>query len=77
MTRRVVASDSAAVPGSPEFRVAGVALAGLELVLLEMGYPAEPGSAVTAAQCVFAQAVKVPYTVPVKTVNLLSGVATW
>ena len=33
------------------------ALAGLELVLLEMGYPAEPGSAVAAAQRVFAGAV--------------------
>ncbi len=33
------------------------ALAGLELVLLEMGHPVEPGAAVAAAQRVFAQAV--------------------
>jgi aspartate aminotransferase-like enzyme len=30
------------------------ALAGLELVLIEMGFPTEPGSAVSAAQRVFA-----------------------
>ncbi len=36
------------------------ALAGLELVLLEMGHPVEPGSAVAAAQRVFAQAVTAP-----------------
>jgi aspartate aminotransferase-like enzyme len=41
------------------------ALAGLELVLLEMGHPAEPGAALSAAQRVFAQAVKAPPGVPV------------
>jgi serine---pyruvate transaminase len=40
------------------------ALSGLELVLLEMGHPVEPGSAVAAAQRVFAQAVKTPHTSP-------------
>lgn len=35
------------------------ALAGLELVLLEMGYNVEPGSGVAAAQQVFAQGIKV------------------
>jgi aspartate aminotransferase-like enzyme len=39
------------------------ALAGLELVLLEMGYPVEPGAAVSAAQRVFAQTVKTPVSV--------------
>ena len=34
------------------------ALSGLELVLLEMGQPVEPGKAVTAAQKVWAQAIK-------------------
>jgi aspartate aminotransferase-like enzyme len=36
------------------------ALAGLELVLLEMGYPAEPGAAVSAAQRMFAQGIQQP-----------------
>jgi aspartate aminotransferase-like enzyme len=36
------------------------ALAGMELVLLEMGYPVEPGAAVSAAQRVFAQSVGQP-----------------
>jgi aspartate aminotransferase-like enzyme len=36
------------------------ALAGLELVLLEMGYPVEPGAGVAAAQQMLAQAVAVP-----------------
>ena len=39
------------------------ALGGLELVLLEMGHPIEPGAAVSAAQRVFAQAVKAPVAV--------------
>lgn len=34
------------------------ALGGLELVLLEMGFPTEPGAAVSAAQRVFAQSIK-------------------
>ena len=41
------------------------ALAGLELVLLEMGFPVEPGAGVAAAQRVFAEAVKAPQPVPV------------
>ncbi len=39
------------------------ALGGLELVLLEMGFATEPGAAVSAAQRVFAQAIKTPLTV--------------
>jgi aspartate aminotransferase-like enzyme len=39
------------------------ALAGLELVLLEMGQATEPGAAVTAAQHVFAKAVRQPVSV--------------
>jgi hypothetical protein len=35
------------------------ALAGLELVLLELGHPLQPGCAVAAAQRVFAQALPV------------------
>jgi aspartate aminotransferase-like enzyme len=34
------------------------ALSGIELVLLEMGYPLQPGSGVAAAQKVFAQSIK-------------------
>jgi aspartate aminotransferase-like enzyme len=41
------------------------ALAGLELVLLELGHPVEPGAAVTAAQRVLAQAVGLAHNVPV------------
>jgi aspartate aminotransferase-like enzyme len=41
------------------------ALSGLELVLLEMGHPVEPGSGVAAAQRVLAQAVSAPQAVPV------------
>ena len=41
------------------------ALAGLELVLLEMSHPIEPGAAVAAAQRVFAAAVKAPHVVGV------------
>ncbi|HKB36136.1 MAG TPA: alanine--glyoxylate aminotransferase family protein [Gemmataceae bacterium] len=41
------------------------ALAGLELVLLEMGHPVEPGAAVAAAQRVFAAAVKTAQVVAV------------
>ena len=33
------------------------ALSGLELVLLEMGYPVRPGNGVAAAQQIFAEAV--------------------
>jgi serine---pyruvate transaminase len=36
------------------------ALAGVELVLLEMGYPVEPGRGVAAAQQVLAQSVQTP-----------------
>jgi aspartate aminotransferase-like enzyme len=36
------------------------AIAGLELVLLEMGHPVKPGSGLTAVQQVFADAVKIP-----------------
>jgi aspartate aminotransferase-like enzyme len=39
------------------------ALAGVELVLLEMGYPVEPGSGVAAAQKVYAHAVPAPRAV--------------
>jgi serine---pyruvate transaminase len=39
------------------------ALGGLELVLLEMGHPIEPGAAVSAAQKVFAQSIKAPVNV--------------
>jgi aspartate aminotransferase-like enzyme len=38
-------------------------ISALELVLLEMGYPVEPGSGLAAAQQVLAQAVVVPQTV--------------
>jgi aspartate aminotransferase-like enzyme len=41
------------------------ALSALELVLLEMGHPVEPGSGVAAAQQVLAQAVKAPQAVSV------------
>jgi len=41
------------------------ALSALELVLLEMGHPVEPGSGVAAAQQVLAQAVAAPQPVPV------------
>jgi aspartate aminotransferase-like enzyme len=34
------------------------ALGGLELVLVEMGHPTEPGAAVTAAQRVFAKVLR-------------------
>jgi aspartate aminotransferase-like enzyme len=40
-------------------------LSGLELVLLEMGHPLEPGAGVAAAQQVFAQGVPAPQAVPV------------
>jgi aspartate aminotransferase-like enzyme len=40
------------------------ALSALELVLLEMGHPVEPGSGVAAAQQVLAQAVAAPQPVP-------------
>jgi aspartate aminotransferase-like enzyme len=36
------------------------ALSGLELVLLEMGHPLEPGAGVAAAQQVLAQSVAAP-----------------
>jgi aspartate aminotransferase-like enzyme len=39
-------------------------LSGLELVLLEMGYPLEPGAGVAAAQRVLAESVKAPQLVP-------------
>jgi aspartate aminotransferase-like enzyme len=39
------------------------AIAGLELVLLEMGHPVEPGAGVTAAQQVFARGVPQPAAV--------------
>jgi aspartate aminotransferase-like enzyme len=38
-------------------------LAGVELVLLEMGYAVEPGVGLTAAQQVYAEAVRVPSAV--------------
>jgi aspartate aminotransferase-like enzyme len=40
-------------------------LAGMELVLLEMGYPLEPGAGVAAAQRVLAESVKAPQPVSV------------
>jgi serine---pyruvate transaminase len=42
------------------------ALAGVELVLLEMGHPVEPGQGVAAAQQVLAQSVKMPQGVGVQ-----------
>jgi aspartate aminotransferase-like enzyme len=39
------------------------ALAGLELVLLEMGHPVEPGAGVAAAQKVFARGIRQPAAV--------------
>jgi len=41
------------------------ALSALELVLLEMGHPLEPGSGVAAAQQVLARAVTAPQGRPV------------
>src|SRR5947209_5057785 len=40
-------------------------ISGLELVLLEMGYPVEPGAGVAAAQQSLAQGVAAPQPAPV------------